>query len=96
MYVEEVDFCYRAKKHGWHVWYVSSEAITHLGGASGNSEFTILSELKNIQYFYKKHFPFFLPLLRIFLKVGILIRIVLYGILNTAKGRIYAKAFTKI
>ncbi len=31
---EEVDFCWRAKKAGWQVWYVPQSKVFHLEGAS--------------------------------------------------------------
>jgi GT2 family glycosyltransferase len=36
MYFEETDFCFRAKRAGWEVWYVPASRIIHLvGQASG-------------------------------------------------------------
>jgi GT2 family glycosyltransferase len=36
MYFEETDFCFRAKRAGWEVWYVPTSRIIHLvGQASG-------------------------------------------------------------
>jgi GT2 family glycosyltransferase len=34
LYFEEVDFCFRARKAGWDVWYVPQSRIVHLEGAS--------------------------------------------------------------
>ncbi len=34
LYFEEVDFCWRAKKAGWEVWYVPQSRVLHLEGAS--------------------------------------------------------------
>jgi GT2 family glycosyltransferase len=34
MYSEEVDLCYRMRRHGWDVWYCPEARIIHLGGAS--------------------------------------------------------------
>lgn len=34
LYFEEVDFCWRAKKAGWQVWYVPESRVLHLEGAS--------------------------------------------------------------
>lgn len=96
MYTEEVDFCYRAKKAGFRVYYNPSWSITHLGGASSkSSEFPLLSEYKGIKLFYKKHYPVWqYPILRLLLKIGALGRIVVFGILEGgAAARLYAKAF---
>lgn len=93
MYTEEVDYCWRAKKAGWEVWYEPSFSITHLGGASSTAEFPILSEYKGIKMFYKKHQSIWqFWLLRFFLKIGALLRIFLFGIL---KGREAVKTYAK-
>lgn len=95
MYVEELDYCFRAKKKGWQVWYFPQWSITHYGGASGTSEFTLLSEYKGIKTFFRKHMPVWqIPILRFCLKMGALLRMILFG---AVKGfgvtKIYAKAF---
>jgi N-acetylglucosaminyl-diphospho-decaprenol L-rhamnosyltransferase len=33
-YGEDVEFCHRARQHGWKVWYDPRVSIVHLGGAS--------------------------------------------------------------
>lgn len=35
-YGEDVEFCHRARKHGWKVWYDPSVSVVHLGGASSD------------------------------------------------------------
>jgi len=34
MYSEETDFCYRARRAGWRIWYVPEGTAVHLGGRS--------------------------------------------------------------
>ena len=87
MYVEEIDYAYRAKEKGWQVWFLPEWSITHYGGASGTSEFATLSEYKSLKVFYKKHYPKWqMPLLRLFLRLGALPRLLF-------NFKIYAKAF---
>ncbi|OGM15562.1 hypothetical protein A2V56_03475 [Candidatus Woesebacteria bacterium RBG_19FT_COMBO_42_9] len=95
MYTEEVDLCFRAKQKGWEVWYLPKWAIVHFGGASSASEFPIISEYKGVKTFYKKHMPSWQTLvLRLLLKVGAVLRIILFGILKGGSYvKIYAKAF---
>lgn len=95
MYVEELDFCFRAKRAGWEVWYLPAWSIVHLGGASSTAEFPILSEYKSIKLFYKKHKPNWqFPILRFFLKAGALARLVLFGLLKGGGAKkTYAKAY---
>lgn len=95
MYVEEVDFCFRAKKKGWRVWYLPQWSIIHYGGASGTRELSVLAEFQGLKRFYKKHYPSWqYPFLRFFLKLGSLGRAILFGILEGKKSaNIYVKAF---
>ncbi len=97
MYVEELDYCYRARKAGWRVAYFSSTSIIHFGQASGSSEFALLSEYKNLILYFKKHFPSNEGFIRICLKTGALIRMGIFAILGQSVPRkIYAKAFSII
>lgn len=95
MYGDDVDFCFRAKEKGWKVYFLPTWSITHYGGASSTREFPLLSEYKGIKIFYKKHYPIWkYPIVRLFLKIGALGRMVLFGILEGGQtARIYAKAF---
>ena len=95
MYTEDVDYCFRAKKHGWKVMYLPKWKITHFGGASGTREKTVLREFEGIKSFYKKHYQKWqYPVLRILLKIGALGRMLLLGILRgRTEFKTYAKAF---
>jgi len=97
MYVEEVDYCYRAKNKGWKVYYTPLWEITHFGGASGDSWSFVIPEFEGIKMFYKKHYPKWqFPVLRILLKTGALWRMCLFGILKGKGGfQAYAKAYKK-
>lgn len=111
MYVEEIDYCFRAKKKGWEVWYVPDTAIIHIGGASSKGDLikfaeggvgregSIIGELEGLKRFYKKHYPVWqYPLLTSLLKLAALLRFILYGFLKREFGakRIYAKAFRTV
>lgn len=97
MYGEEMEWCYCIKKAGYKVIYTPEAKIVHLKGASTkDKEGGILEEFGGVIYFYKKHKPAWqLPLLRLILKSGALLRIVIFGIIGRYKTRIplYAKAF---
>lgn len=96
MYVEEVDLCYRIKRAGWKVAYNPAWSINHLGGASSETrEFPLIHEYKGIKRFYKKFYPSWqFPILRFFLKLGALGRVVLFGILEGKEAAdVYVKAF---
>ena len=95
MYVEETELCYRIIKSGWEVWYLPEWSIIHYGGASGGGEFSLLSEFKGVRLFYKKHMNRIDNIiLKVMLKLGSLIRIVLFTILGKIDhAKIYVKAF---
>ncbi len=58
MYAEDLDFCYRAKKHGWQVWYNAEVTVLHYKGESSRQR----SALANVHFyrtmrlFHDKHF----------------------------------------
>ncbi len=97
MYTEEVDLCFRAKKNGWKVCYLPRWSILHLGGASGKSWSHVIPEFEGIKLFYKKHYPKWqLPMIRIFLKLGALGRVLIFRIIQRREAaQTYARAFTQ-
>ena len=59
MYLEEVELCRRIKKAGFKIWYVPSIIVTHLHGASSESNRAsiFIHELKGLKYYFEKHNP---------------------------------------
>lgn len=111
MYVEEVDYCFRARKAGWEVWYVPEASIVHEAGASGSGgrvyflqgvsgkEGSILGEFKGLQRFYKKHYPAWqYPFLSFILRLAAFLRIVVFGIFGKQEEarKIYARALATV
>ncbi len=99
MYVEELEYCYRAKKKGWQIWYTPITKIIHLGGASSpNKTNAIVGEFINLKLFYKKHFSGWQELvLLLLLKFAALLRVVVFGLLKQDKNSLvaYSRAFQK-
>ena len=95
MYTEEMDLCYRIKKMGYDVMYLPEWEIFHLGGASSNKEFPVLSEYKGVKLFFQKNMPAWqFPFLRIFLKCGALLRALIFNLFNGKEAySVYIKAF---
>ncbi len=97
MYGEEVELCIRIKNIGSKVLYYNEPRITHYKGGSADGNYSgLFEEFTALIYIWKKHFPLWqLPILRILLKFGALLRYVFFGIIcrNAKKKLIYAKAF---
>jgi len=96
MYAEDVDFCLRAAKQGIKLDYFGQPKVTHLGQASGSSKGAVLGEYKGLKYIYKKHYSVWkYLLLRLLLKIGALLRILVFGILlkDDTKKDVYQEAF---
>jgi len=96
MYAEELELCYRIKKLGYKIYYTTVSKIIHIGGASSGSRNALLGEFKGLKYFYKKHKSHLEQfLLAILLKIGSLVRLVIFNFVPSKRGvaSIYAEAF---
>lgn len=103
LYVEEVDFCFRAKKslpagrQAWGISYVPITSVKHEKGASGTTEGMVTREMEGLKVFYGKHYTAIESiLLRLLLLIGCLARIILFAIIKPNQSKIYARAITKI
>ena len=96
MYMEEIDLFYRAKKHGFKVFFYPEAKFIHLGSqSSAGRTFPILQVYQGLIYFYKKHFyKFSLFILIIMLKLKALIGFLIGKIINNKYlTQTYAKAW---
>lgn len=58
LYCEDTDYCYRAYKKGWKIYYYPKITVKHLHGASAR-RFRLKALVlfhKGIWYFYNKHY----------------------------------------
>lgn len=70
MYMDEVDLCYRAKQRGIDTYFVPEARFIHIGFASSvNKREPYINMYQGLLYFYKKHWPNMLPVLKIILKI---------------------------
>lgn len=98
MYGEDVELCMRAHKDGWEIWHVAEAKVTHQafqssGGISSNA---LLGEYQGLIYLFKKHKPSWeVPILKLLLQAGALLRMLLFGTIlrDTRKYAVYKKAF---
>jgi GT2 family glycosyltransferase len=58
MYIEEMEFCYRAHQAGFSVWFFPETSIYHLvrGSTPEGKQKVIWWIYEGLQYFYRKHF----------------------------------------
>lgn len=66
-YAEETDWCYRAQKHGWKIYYASGARVFHHGGASvgpANPEMKAQLYRSKLLYFQLHHSPWQTRVLR--------------------------------
>ncbi len=57
MYMEDMELCFRAKKHGYDTYFYPFVDILHKSQGSSNRSFAIVNIYKGILYFYKKYMP---------------------------------------
>jgi len=96
MYGEDVEWCFRIKKAGFKIIFSPAAKIVHIGRGSSNKISTraFIGEFKGLEYFYGKYKPGSLQIARIFLKIGALLRIVIFSILGRKElSRSYVEAF---
>lgn len=55
MYVEDMEFCFRAKKLGFQTYFYPNLLLRHKSLGSSNKTFAIINIYKGILYFYSKH-----------------------------------------
>jgi len=97
MYGEDVEWCYRIKKAGYNVYFSPETKIVHIGGGSMKKNRTraYVGEFRGIKYFYSKHKgKFSLQIARLLLKMGALLRILIFGVLGRGElAKSYVEAF---
>lgn len=92
MHMEEVEWCKRIWESGFKIWYVPQVEMVHLHGASTNFDLSssFLNELKGIKYYLLKHYKSSYILVKMFLVMGLLLRIIAFSILDKhTRAKVY-------
>lgn len=85
MYMDEVDLCKRINMAGYKVCFTPDIAVTHLQRASQtDSAASFVRELAGIKYYFQKYYSIY-PFLRLFLVLGLILRIITFSLLGKTK-----------
>ncbi len=100
MYGEEVEWCYRLKKDDYKIYFSPITKVVHIGRGSHQKIPTkaLIGEYKGLIYFYRKHKTYFaLQILKVFLKIGALVRIAVFGALGRKElAKSYVETFKAV
>lgn len=99
MYMEEIDFEYRARKKGVRIYFSPEGHFLHAGASSSQGRSTpILNVFKGLIYFYDKHYSIAEKItLRILLVFKSILAIILFSLLSKKYDRnLYMKALRLI
>lgn len=93
MYTEEVEWCKRMQEKSFSLVYTPSFSVIHLGAASSSDKSApILREAQGLIKYHQKHYPNFVYLIKVVIKIGFFVRFVLFSILRDSRADAYRKA----
>lgn len=96
LYGEDIDICWRIKGRKHKIIFSPTSKIVHIRGGSSNKISTraFIGEYQGLKYLYKKFKgPISLQILSLFLKIGALARVVIFGALGRKE---LAKAYVEV
>lgn len=97
MYVEEMEWCYRAKQAGWQVWFYPGAEVFHLirGSSPSGKQRAIWWIYEGLYFFYTKHFaPWQSAVVKLLLRTKALVVLIIGCIIADRQlKQTYAKAF---
>lgn len=99
MHMEEIEWCKRIYDLGFKIWYVPQVEAIHLHGASTNFDLgkSFLNELKGIRYYLLKHYRNFYLMVKLFLVLGLILRIIAFSLLGKSKrAKVYMEGLPLI
>jgi GT2 family glycosyltransferase len=98
MYAEDIDLCWRADQKHWDCAIAVVGDVVHQGSASTNKKNAIHGEIKGIVYLWQKyHTRFEQSALRLALRIGLSLRVLIFGILRQyGRQRIYHEALALV
>ena len=85
MYAEETDWCYRAVKAGWRIYFYPGAKVIHFGGESvKQNSLSMFIELHKSHHLFieKYHGNLYLGLVKTVLVVGVFLRVLQFGMIR--------------
>jgi GT2 family glycosyltransferase len=93
MYGEEVEWCKRITDAGYKIWYTSEFSIVHIQGGSGGQ--ALVKEMQGIKYYFSKHHPQYLDLIKFLILLGSIMRLIAFTMLgNKSRQLAYKQILT--
>ena len=74
MYLEEIDWCRRARQHGWDIWYQpAAAAVHHAGAATRKQPDAMFAQLwrSRLRYYQRFHGPTYNRIVRALVRLGL-------------------------
>ncbi len=98
MYAEDIDLCWRAERRHWDCAIAVAGQVIHQGSASSDKKNAIHGEISGLLYLWKKnHSPAEQRVLQITLRIGLSLRVMIFGILGQyGRQRIYKEALALV
>ncbi|MDZ7392974.1 MAG: glycosyltransferase family 2 protein [candidate division KSB1 bacterium] len=97
-YGEEMDWCYRARRKGWEVWFTPGATVVHYGGGSGDPvapEIFVQLHKSRFLFYQKHHPPLSSVIARVVLAAGSLVRVAAWGLAGLARPRAWRVCWKK-
>ena len=88
MYAEEVELYRRLKTSlGKRILFTPDTSVIHLGGVSTKkaNAYRLALELKGVEYIYAKHYPLLLPLVKLVILLGVIMRMAVFSLVPSRK-----------
>ncbi|OGM63143.1 hypothetical protein A3A52_03525 [Candidatus Woesebacteria bacterium RIFCSPLOWO2_01_FULL_39_14] len=84
LYMEDIEWCKRIKDKGFRICFTPEIAVVHLAGASSknNIKNQLMSQMRGLLFFHKKHYPDKLKFTRLAIRIGLLLRYILFKIIG--------------
>lgn len=85
LYMEDVDFLYRAQKKGFNCYFEKKAEFIHHGAYISGKNSSVVNTMEGILFFCKKHAVKFTELIKLLLRLKVILGIIFWSILLNKK-----------